>query len=128
MPIGVIGVERKIHFFAFDLPHSDAVVAGYPAETTEAFCDGHVRAFAFFGRVQGDLFGVGGRGMHESIRPVAGAIVPLALMGVRCFPPHNTVGLSGLEAAVLADEPSVFTSHPVAAFSLAQMRNDHAAT
>ena len=51
--IGIIGgVERKIHFFAFDLPHSDACfVAGYPAETTEAFCDGHVRAFAFFGGV-----------------------------------------------------------------------------
>src|SRR6476619_3038541 len=51
--IGVIGgVERKIHFFAFDLPPSDACfVVGYPAETTEAFCDGHVRAFAFFGGV-----------------------------------------------------------------------------
>ncbi len=51
--IGLIGgVERKIHFFAFDLPHSDACfVAAYPAETTEAFCDGHVRAFAFFGGV-----------------------------------------------------------------------------
>jgi transposase len=51
--IGVIGgVERKIHFFAMDLPHSDACfVVGYPAETTEAFCDGHVRAFAFFGGV-----------------------------------------------------------------------------
>ena len=37
--IGIIGgVERKIHFFAFDLPHSDACfVVGYPAETTEAF-------------------------------------------------------------------------------------------
>jgi transposase len=48
--IGVIGgVERKIHFFAMDLPHSDGIfVAAYPAETTEAFCDGHVRAFAFF--------------------------------------------------------------------------------
>jgi hypothetical protein len=32
-----------------DLPHSDAIfVAAYPAETTEAFCDGHVRAFGFF--------------------------------------------------------------------------------
>src|SRR5215470_13503199 len=51
--IGVIGgVERQIHFFAFDLPHSDACfVVGYPAETTEAFCDGHVRAFSFFGGV-----------------------------------------------------------------------------
>ena len=51
--IGVIGgVERKIHFFVFDLPHSDACfVVGYPAETTEAFCDGHIRAFAYFGGV-----------------------------------------------------------------------------
>ena len=50
---GVIGgVERKIHFLAMDLPHSDAIfVVGYPAETTEAFCDGHVRAFDFFGAV-----------------------------------------------------------------------------
>ena len=46
------GVERKIHYFAFDLPHSDAnFVVAYPAETTEAFCDGHVQAFAFFGGV-----------------------------------------------------------------------------
>jgi transposase len=51
--IGVIGgVERKLHFFAFDLPHSDAgFVAAYPAETTEAFCDGHVAAFSFFGGI-----------------------------------------------------------------------------
>jgi len=51
--IGIIGgVERKIHFFAFDLPHSDACfVVAYPAETTEAFCDGHVKAFAFFGGI-----------------------------------------------------------------------------
>ena len=51
--LGVIGgVERKIHFFAIDLPHSDACfVLAYPAETTEAFCDGHVKAFEFFGGV-----------------------------------------------------------------------------
>jgi len=46
------GLERKIHYFAFDLPHSDAnFVVAYPAETTEAFCDGHVQAFKFFGGV-----------------------------------------------------------------------------
>jgi len=46
------GAMRKIHFFALDLPHSDAgFVKVYPAETTEAFCDGHVAAFAFFGGV-----------------------------------------------------------------------------
>jgi transposase len=46
------GVARKVHFFALDLPHSDACfVKAYPAETTEAFCDGHNAAFAFFGGV-----------------------------------------------------------------------------
>ena len=46
------GVARKLHFLAFDLPHSDGCfVAAYPAETTEAFCDGHNAAFAFFGGV-----------------------------------------------------------------------------
>jgi hypothetical protein len=46
------GVERKIHFFAMDLPHSDACfVQAYPAETTEAFCEGHNAAFGFFGKM-----------------------------------------------------------------------------
>ncbi len=43
------GVERRVHFFAMDIPHSDACfVAAYPAE---AWLDGHNRAFAFFGGV-----------------------------------------------------------------------------
>ena len=46
------GVEQKAHYFAFDLPHSDACyVRAYPAATSEAWVDGHVHAFAFFGRV-----------------------------------------------------------------------------
>ena len=46
------GIEQKAHFFAFDLPHSDACyVRAYPAATAEAWADGHVHAFAFFGRV-----------------------------------------------------------------------------
>jgi transposase len=50
------GVERKIHFFAMDLPHSDAgFVQAYPAETTEAFCAAHVAAFAFFGGVPASI-------------------------------------------------------------------------
>jgi transposase len=50
------GVERKIHFFAMDLPHSDAgFVQAYPAETTEAFCAGHLAAFAFFGQVPASI-------------------------------------------------------------------------
>ena len=39
------GVERKAHCFVLDLPHSDGCfVKAYPAETTEAFLDGHVSA------------------------------------------------------------------------------------
>ena len=48
----IAGVKRKVHYFALDLPHSDACfVKAYPAETTEAFCDGHVAAFGFFGGI-----------------------------------------------------------------------------
>ena len=46
------GVERKAHYFVLDLPYSDGCfVKAYPAETTEAFLDGHVSAFAFLGGV-----------------------------------------------------------------------------
>ena len=46
------GVERKAHCFVIDLPHSDGCfVKTYPAETTEAFLDGHVSAFSFLGGV-----------------------------------------------------------------------------
>ena len=46
------GVEQKACCFVLDLPHSDGCfVKAYPAETTEAFLDGHVSAFAFLGGV-----------------------------------------------------------------------------
>ena len=46
------GVERKAHCFVIDMPHSDGCfVKAYPSETTEAFLDGHVSAFAFLGGV-----------------------------------------------------------------------------
>lgn len=48
----ISGVERKAHYLAMDLPHSDdCFVVAFPAETTEAFLEGHVRAFAYFGGV-----------------------------------------------------------------------------
>src|ERR1700686_5422403 len=48
----IAGKECKIHFFAMDLPHSDAcLVQAYPAETSEAFCEGHNAGFGFFGGV-----------------------------------------------------------------------------
>jgi transposase len=46
------GVEQKAHYLAMDLPHSDdCFVRAFPAETTEAFLEGHVQAFAYFGGV-----------------------------------------------------------------------------
>ena len=49
----IAGVQRKAHYFMLDLPYSaGCFVKAYPAETTEAFLDGHVSAFAFLGGVR----------------------------------------------------------------------------
>lgn len=46
------GIEQKAHFQCMDLPQSDdCFVVAFPAETTEAFLEGHNRAFAYFGGV-----------------------------------------------------------------------------
>jgi len=48
----IAGVECKAHFLAMDMPHSDdCFVTAFPAETTEAFLEGHLRAFEYFGAV-----------------------------------------------------------------------------
>ena len=48
----IAGVERKAHYLAMDLPQSDdCFVMAFPAETTEAFLEGHNHAFAYFGGV-----------------------------------------------------------------------------
>ena len=45
----IAGVECKAHYLVVDLPHSDdGFVKAFPAETTEAFCDGHNAAFGYF--------------------------------------------------------------------------------
>ena len=45
------GVEQKAHCFVLNLPHSDGCfVKAYPAETTEAFLDGHVSGLRIPGR------------------------------------------------------------------------------
>jgi transposase len=50
---GIIGGKlMRFHYFCMDLPHSDApFIKAYPAEVAEAFCEGHVAAFAFFGGI-----------------------------------------------------------------------------
>ncbi len=46
------GQVERAHFFVMDLPHSDdAFVMAFPAETTEAFLEGHNQAFTYFGGV-----------------------------------------------------------------------------
>lgn len=46
------GVEQKAHYLVMDLPQSDdCFVVAFPAETTEAFLEGHLRAFDYFGGV-----------------------------------------------------------------------------
>jgi transposase len=48
----IAGEQRKAHYFVMDLPHSDdCFVMAFPAETTEAFLEGHNQAFSYFGGV-----------------------------------------------------------------------------
>ena len=48
----IAGVACKAHYLVVDLPHSDdGFVKAFPAETTEAFCDGHNAAFGYVGGV-----------------------------------------------------------------------------
>ena len=50
--VNIGGVKRKAHFFFIVLPLSGVwFMQAYPAENAESFCDGHVRAFRFFGGV-----------------------------------------------------------------------------
>lgn len=48
----IAGQECTGHYFVMDLPHSDdSFVMAFPAETTEAFLEGHNHAFRYFGGV-----------------------------------------------------------------------------
>ncbi len=63
-------IEQKAHFFALDLPHSDACyVRAYPAATAEAWMDGHVYAFAFFGTVPQSILYDNDRCLVAKIEP-----------------------------------------------------------
>src|SRR5271170_8176453 len=53
--------------------------------------------------------------MRESIRPVGGAITPLALMGIRYLRPHKIIGREGLvvdQALKKRPVPSCHQSSP----------------
>ena len=62
----IAGRKVRFHYFCVDLPHSDGCfVRAYPAETAEAFCDGHVAAFDFFGGVPQSI-------LYDNTRPRGG--------------------------------------------------------
>ncbi len=64
------GIEQKAHFFALDLPHSDACyVRAYPAATAEAWMDGHVHVFGFFGAVPQSILYDNDRCLVAKIEP-----------------------------------------------------------
>lgn len=66
--VEIAGVERKAHCLAVDQPHSDdCFVMAFPAETAEAFLEGHSHAFAYFGEVQ-DRCRVVVRGLQPALR------------------------------------------------------------
>jgi transposase len=65
----VDGQERKAHYLAIDLPQSDdCFVMAFPAETTEAFLEGHRQAFAYWG-------GVPRRILYDNTKPAVGQIL-----------------------------------------------------
>src|SRR6516225_5507932 len=65
----VAGERVTAAFFVLTLPHSDAFfLRAYPRECTEAFQDGHVRAFTYFG-------GVPTRISYDNARIAVAAIV-----------------------------------------------------
>ena len=73
------------------LPHSDACfVSAYPSATTEAWLDGHNRAFAFFGGVPPSI-------LYDNDKCLVSRILP---DGVR----QRTAAFSGLQSHYLFED------------------------
>jgi transposase len=87
----IAGVKRRVHFFAMDLPHSDACfVTAYPAAVTEAWLDGHNSAFAFFGGVPQSI-------LYDNDKRLVSRILP---NGTR----QRTQAFSGLQSHYLFED------------------------
>ena len=72
----IAGVEQKVFFFALDLPHSDACyIRAYHRANTEAWLEGHVHAFAFFGAVPHSIVYDNDRCLVAKIMPKAFTIL-----------------------------------------------------
>jgi transposase len=96
---GYIGGKKvRFHYFCMDLPHSDGCfVKAYPAETAEAFCDGHVAAFDFFGGVPQSI-------LYDNLwtPPAQGELLVSAAWNARIYPACcGTVRAPGLDGSPL---------------------------
>jgi transposase len=87
----IAGVKHRAHFFVMTLPHSDACfVSAYPSATTEAWLDGHNRAFAFFGGVPRSI-------LYDNDKSLVSRILP---DGAR----QRTRAFSGLQSHYLFED------------------------
>ena len=85
------GVKHRAHFFVMTLPHSDACfVSAYPSATTEAWLDGHNRAFAFFEGIPQSI-------LYDNDKCLVSRILP---NGVR----QRTQAFSGLQSHYLFED------------------------
>jgi len=101
----VAGEECTAHFFALDLPHSDAIfVMAFPAESTEAFLEGHIRAFAYLGGAPGSILSISvARKMRakrsnrqtstESNWRLRASFISRSSAGLRSFAPETPLSL-----------------------------------
>jgi transposase len=87
----IAGMEYRAHYFVMTLPHSDACfVCAYPAATTEAWLDGHNRAFSFFGGVPKSI-------LYDNDKSLVARILP---DGTR----QRTRAFSGLQSHYLFED------------------------
>ena len=87
----IAGIEYRAHYFVMSLPHSDACfVCAYPAATTEAWLDGHNKAFSFFGGVPASI-------LYDNDKILVARILP---DGTR----QRTRAFSGLQSHYLFED------------------------
>ena len=85
------GIQSRAHYFVMSLPQSDACfVSAYPAATTEAWLDGHNRAFSFFGGIPKSI-------LYDNDKVLVARILP---DGTR----QRTRAFSGLQSHYLFED------------------------
>jgi len=87
----IAGIQHRAHYFVMTLPHSDACfVCAYPGATTEAWLDGHNRAFSFFGGIPKSI-------LYDNDKVLVARILP---DGTR----QRTRAFSGLQSHYLFED------------------------